>query len=522
MFATAVIVFREVLEASLIVGIVMAATRGAPRRALWVSAGLVVGLLGAGLMAGFADVIAEAAAGMGQEWFNAVVLFVAVGMLGWHNIWMKQHGRELSQRMNSVGRAVQEGERPLYAVAIVVGVAVLREGAEVVLFLYGIAAGGGSDALSMLSGGAIGLALGAGMGALLYFGLLRIPMRHLFSVTSWMILLLSAGLAAQGAGFLAKAGVLPTVGDMVWDTSSILSERHLFGQLMHTLVGYMARPMGIQLIFYVMTILIIGGLMWLTGRRHTARQRAGMALGMVAGLLLLSAFLAVPAAHASHKVYSPYVDYQEWEFEARGHYTFDGNPALDGARKDKYEVGYGFTRNWFSSVWVEYEQDPGGSYGHSATGWENIFQLTEPGKYWVDSGLYLEYETPAVSGLPDELEAKLLLEKPVGRLVHTANLVFHGETGTGASGDISLGYAWRSKYRMSPAFEPGIEIYGGLGTTSRIETGSSEQQIGPVVAGKFARSEHGYFRYELGYLVGISTPAPTGTAKWLLEYETHF
>jgi high-affinity iron transporter len=520
-FATAVIVFREVLEAALIVGIVMAATRGAPKRSLWVGAGLLAGLLGASLVAGFADAIAMAAAGMGQEWFNAVVLFVAVGMLAWHNIWMKQHGRDLSQHMNAVGRDVHAGHRPMYAVAVVVGVAVLREGSEVVLFLYGIAVSGSNSALSMLTGGIVGMLLGAAVGALLYFGLLRIPMRHLFAVTSWLILLLSAGMAAQGAGYLVQAGVLPALGQSVWNTSAILSQHSLFGQLLHTLIGYMDRPEGIQIVFYVLTVVLVGGLMQWMGRQHSARARMAVVGGIVVALGTIGTFLAVPAAHAEYVVYSPRVEYRELELESNGYLKMDPDPAKNNASQSRLEVGYGFTPNWFSSMVVEGEQAPGGSFAHSATAWENILQLTEPGKYWLDAGLYLEYEEPAQPGNPQEVEAKALLEKTVGRMVNTANLVFNKQLGTGASGDTAVSLAWRSKYLLRPGFEPGVEIYSDLGTTSSIETASGEQQIGPVISGRFADSPRGHFRYELGYLIGVSPSSPVTTIKGVLEYEAY-
>src|SRR6267154_5770695 len=96
MLATAIIVFREVLEAALIVGIVMAASRGVPQRGAWIAAGVGGGVLGAIAVAAAAETIAEAVAGIGQEIFNAIVLFAAVAMLGWHNIWMSRHGRELA------------------------------------------------------------------------------------------------------------------------------------------------------------------------------------------------------------------------------------------------------------------------------------------------------------------------------------------------------------------------------------------------------------------------------------------
>ena len=128
MLATAIIVFREVLEASLVVGIVLAASRGVPRRGVWVASGIAAGILGAALVAAGAGTIAAAANGIGQELFNAAVLFAAVAMLGWHNIWMNRHGRELAAAAAMLGKAVVGGTRPLYALALVVGIAVLREG----------------------------------------------------------------------------------------------------------------------------------------------------------------------------------------------------------------------------------------------------------------------------------------------------------------------------------------------------------------------------------------------------------
>src|ERR1700731_2193526 len=143
MLGTAIIVFREVLEAALIVSIVMAACKGIAGRNFWIACGLIAGLLGAGLVAAFAASIAAAASGIGQELFNAAILFLAVAMLGWHNVWMARHNRALAAEVGAVGRGVLAGARPLYAVAIVTGIAVRREGSETVLFVYGIAAGGG-------------------------------------------------------------------------------------------------------------------------------------------------------------------------------------------------------------------------------------------------------------------------------------------------------------------------------------------------------------------------------------------
>src|SRR5580704_13636166 len=186
--------------------------------------------------------MAAAVNGIGQELFNATILFTAVAMLGWHNIWMNRHGRELAAAAATLGKAVVGGTRPLYALTLVVGIAVLREGSEIVLFLYGVAIVSAAGGLSMLAGGIVGLAGGAAMGALIYLGLLAIPLRRLFTVTSWLILLLAAGMASQGAAFLMQANLLPSLGNELWDTSSILSERSVLGLLLHVLIGYSAQP----------------------------------------------------------------------------------------------------------------------------------------------------------------------------------------------------------------------------------------------------------------------------------------
>jgi high-affinity iron transporter len=265
MLPTAIIVFREVLEAALIVGIVMAASRGAERRGLWVSGGIAAGLLGACGVAIFATTIAAAAEGMGQELFDAAILFAAVGMLGWHNVWMSRHGRELASHATQLGRDVRSGARPLWALSIVIALAVLREGSEAVLFLYGIALADQSGPLAMIGGGVIGLALGVFAGSAIYWGLVSIPMRQLFRVTSWLVLLLAAGLASQGAAFLLQADLLPPLGSNLWDTSFLLSDHSLVGRILHTLIGYTAAPAGIQVVFYVTTLGVIAALMRMLG-----------------------------------------------------------------------------------------------------------------------------------------------------------------------------------------------------------------------------------------------------------------
>jgi high-affinity iron transporter len=257
MIAALIIVFREVIEAGLIVGIVLAVTTGIARRGRWVAAGIAAGVAGATLVAIFADALSSALAGIGQEVFNASILALAVVMLSWHNIWMARHGRELAAHTKEIGEAVAAGSRSLAALAVVVGVAVLREGSEIVLFFYSLTLSGGASMWELLAGGVVGLLLGCAVSALTFFGLVKIPARYLFGVTTTLITFLAAGLAAQSVVFLQQGGLVTALDRTVWDTSYIVRDSSLIGRVLHTLVGYTDQPSGMQAVVYAITLLII-------------------------------------------------------------------------------------------------------------------------------------------------------------------------------------------------------------------------------------------------------------------------
>lgn len=276
MLGVALLVFREVLEAALIVTIVAAATRGVVGRARFIGGGIGLGVIGAIVVALFAGAIEEAVGGSGQEVFNASVLLAAVAMIGWHVIWMSSHGRELAQQMQSVGHAVKTGSSSLAMLLAVVALAVLREGSEIVLFLYGMAAGGAGKA-DLLLGVPTGLAGGVAVGFALYFGLLRIPMKHFFNATNWMLVLLAAGLASTAAKFLIQANLIPALDNQVWNTSWLLDNGSIVGQALHILVGYEARPAGMQIVFWLVTaIALVAGMKWMTRSKTPANARVAV------------------------------------------------------------------------------------------------------------------------------------------------------------------------------------------------------------------------------------------------------
>ncbi len=260
MFAAALIVFRESLEAALFVGIVAAATRELAGRARWLSGGVAMGVLGAVLLALGAEHIGGLFDGIGQDIVNIAVLSLslALAMLLWHCIWVSAHSREMVAQARQLGASVRQGQRTPWALVIAVALAVLREGAETVLFIGGALAGGsavhpGEVALAC----AIGVLLGVGVGVAIYGGLARLPTQHVFATTNVLIAILAGSIASQLMKSLAQAGFIESGTSPLWDTSAALSPDSALGTLLHALVGYDARPSAAQLASYLTVLLLI-------------------------------------------------------------------------------------------------------------------------------------------------------------------------------------------------------------------------------------------------------------------------
>src|ERR1700693_4489048 len=106
MLGALIIVFREIIEAGLIVGIVLAVTKGLAGSRFAIALGVLAGIIGASLVAEFAGAIGDGLVGAGQEIFNVTIPLIAAVMLTWHNIWTASHRRDLTAAVKRVGEAV--------------------------------------------------------------------------------------------------------------------------------------------------------------------------------------------------------------------------------------------------------------------------------------------------------------------------------------------------------------------------------------------------------------------------------
>ena len=510
MISTLIIVFREVLEAALVIGIAMAASKEIHGSFRWIYSGIAGGMMVAAVVAGFAQVMADSMSGMGQEYFNALILLSAAILMVWTAIWMRKHGRETSARIRQTCEDVSGGVAAGAMLSVVVALSVAREGSELVLFLHGIVVAGGSGVEGVATGALAGFLIGAAVAVGLFKSLVNISMRHVFSVVTMLIVLLAAGMASQGVAYLVMVDALPSLGQSIWNTSAIIPEQGLLGQLLQALIGYDDRPSGIQVLVFVMVLSISWMAIVMQGRGVPGSA------GVVAALLLCMGLTMTPGEAEAKKIYGPIVEEGELEFEYLLDYSFDRDPAKDGSARHQFEFEYGVTDRWMTSLIGDYRKRPGQGFAYQGLKWENIYQLFEQGERWLDAGLYFEYIFPSSSlNKPDVLEFKMLLEKEAGWLIHTANLVLKKGLGQHATKNTTAGANWRSRWRYAKNLEPAIEYYGlfgELGNSSPIAQQS--HQVGLVFLGKI-----GDMGYEIGYLFGLTSGSDKGMLKFVVGYE---
>jgi high-affinity iron transporter len=516
MFSIAIIVFREVLEISLILGVLLAATKGLQNRSPWVWLGLLLGMAGAGVVACFADAISQAAEGMGQEMMNAIILFIAAILIGWTVIWMNKSGGELARHFKEVGKAVIKGQKPKYMLTVVVALSVLREGSEIVMFIYSALVTGNKPGL-LIIGSIFGVCMGIMAGVGIYYGLMKIPIKKVLMVTSWLLMLLVAGMVAQAFGYLSAAGRVPDLIPMVWDTSRIVSEGSLLGKIMHILVGYTDRPSGIQVLVYLLTIGALFGAVKGVGHSSVKNNKKNITLMIVGFVCFLG---SSHPAFAEKQVFEPYAEQGELEVETTGIYDLDHSKSKNAVQEYKNAVGYGVNSFWHTELEVETEAVPTDDAISPVKAthmeWENIFQLAEKGQYWLDPGVYLAYEAPLINKEVGQFEVKILLEKDFQKISNVLNISFNKEVGGGADPHTDGGMSWSTRYRLSQYFEPGFEYYNDFSAiTHQLDYDQQSHQVGPCFYGHIFN----HIKYDIGYLFGLSDAAPKGELKWVIEYE---
>jgi high-affinity iron transporter len=247
LLSSVILVLREVLEAALLFSLLMALSKRLEISLRWVFVALVIGVLGAAICGFNTDRISELFSGVGQEVLNAGMqygIFVLLCGLGAAAV--------LSARGFPMPAYLLPG---LMASSVII--ALVREGSEIMIYLSGFLLGSDQWA-AVLTGSAIGAGIGVSVGAVIYYALITLNRRRVAIVGLVLLVLIAAGMVLQATELLIQADWLPAAFP-VWDTSAVLSEQSVAGQLLYALIGYEATPTALQLGAYITAVLLILG-----------------------------------------------------------------------------------------------------------------------------------------------------------------------------------------------------------------------------------------------------------------------
>jgi high-affinity iron transporter len=495
-------------------GVALTATSGLPRRGSFIWGGFFAGVAGSVVIAVLASAITDAFEGVGQEILNGSILISAGILVGFTVLWMQSHGKNFSNRIKTLAEEVKNRRTVMLTPAIIIALSVLREGSEIVLFTAGIVASGQTFFQTSL-GMIFGFAAGFFVGAVIYFGLLKLPVKYFFKTTGIILVLLSAGMLAQGFSFLSLAGIVPEVSSQIWDSSWLLSENSGVGQILKSLAGYTDRPSGIYAIIYLLTILVIASVLYKPfNRDKKTRNPLTQKTGKVTAVIFLLAFVGFFNRPVdAQKLYSPHVNPGEMEIELRTEYGMNDWVNFENSQKFKPAVGVAVNGFWFTEVYGIFEVAPAGPFTMEGLEWANKFMLAEPGEWFIDTGIYLAYELTFSEAIADETEFKILLEKETGVFTHRLNPVFKLEFGGSEKSSYAAKIGAGSHWRFNKAFEPGFELYADFGEFNQVGL-----VVGPVIYGKL-----GMFKYDLGYLFDVTSSSNrTDYFKFNIEYEIYF
>lgn len=269
MFKIALVVFRECLEIALLLGVILAVTKQLEKSRIYIIAGVMLGTVSAALFAFFTRSITVAFSGLGDEIFNSGIILLTVTLIGWTIVWMQGYGIKIKQNLNDLSVKISSGDSSYIMLVLIVAATILREGMEIIILVYSISSVEIIDSNSYLLGLIIGIVSGLTLGVIIYLGLIKIVnQQYIFRISSILLMLVASGFAAEAAGILSSSGIITILSDQLWDSSWLISDRSIYGKFLKMITGYIARPNGLQVVFYVCTLGLINILIQIK-IRHT-------------------------------------------------------------------------------------------------------------------------------------------------------------------------------------------------------------------------------------------------------------
>lgn len=257
MLSIAIIIFREFLEIAIILGVISVALKDCAGKNKLFFAGACLGILGSAMLAIFIEQITNAFEGMGQEIVNSIIMSLAIALIIYTIIWMQSRSRKFSQEIKDRGAQIAKGEAAPKGMILLIALTILREGTEVVLFSYGLLSTGSISYGQFSTGAMLGLASGVVFMLIFKTGFMKIKTKYIFTTTTIFLAFVASSLASKVAGNLLAIGFFDFLSIELWDSSWLIEDGSAFGKFAHAIVGYVARPAAIELLFYLSTMFTI-------------------------------------------------------------------------------------------------------------------------------------------------------------------------------------------------------------------------------------------------------------------------
>lgn len=252
-----VITFRETLEASLVVGIILAylGKTGHRKHDIYVWLGVAAGLLASMLLAILFQIFAGGFTGRAEEIYEGITMLTAAALISWMIVWMLRQRRTMRRDIEQKVETHIADDHPM-GLFFLTFVSIAREGIETIIFMQAAFLQAQTAYYSL--GAVLGVVLAIAVSYVLFKGLHKLPLSSFFSITSVILILFAAGLVAHGIHELEEAALLPPLIAHVWDTNAILNENGTVGSLLKAMFGYNGNPSLLEVMGYMGYLGVIG------------------------------------------------------------------------------------------------------------------------------------------------------------------------------------------------------------------------------------------------------------------------
>jgi high-affinity iron transporter len=258
MWSIFILVLREALEISIILSLVLCATKNLPNRNLNIILGIILGFIGAYLLTFSSGSIDEMFDGIGQEIVNGTIALFTAIMIGSTLIWLNKNISKTIGQINEVSQKIATGEKNNISLISLVAFLMFREGSEIGIYLVSIRSTHNIALSQIIFSSLLALSCAVMFNFIFYISSLKFLKKYIFKISNYLLLLVASGMAAQAANYFIAADILPELITNVWDSSALISVNSTLGKILNLLAGYDDRPNLMSLIFYLACAATIG------------------------------------------------------------------------------------------------------------------------------------------------------------------------------------------------------------------------------------------------------------------------